>query len=90
MRNRFTNLSRRVQADPGRSGKLSVTAAVLCALYGLPFAAEAQHAAPAPQDSAGANELGEITVTANRREQTLEAVPTACRSSAPSSSRRRT
>jgi outer membrane receptor protein involved in Fe transport len=75
MRNRFTNLSRSYQADPGRSGKLSVTAAVLCALYGLPFAAEAQQATPAPQDTAGANELGEITVTANRREQTLESVP---------------
>ncbi|HMA00052.1 MAG TPA: TonB-dependent receptor plug domain-containing protein, partial [Steroidobacteraceae bacterium] len=75
MRNSSTKLSRRCEAAPGLPGKLSVTAAVLCALYGFPFAAQAQQAAPTPQDTTGANELGEITVTANRREQTLEAVP---------------
>jgi outer membrane receptor protein involved in Fe transport len=40
----------------------------------MPFAAKAQQAAAAP-DSGGASELGEITVTATRREEALEAVP---------------
>ena len=53
----------------------AVSAAVILALYGLPRASLAQEA-PADTGSAGAPvELTEITVTANRREQTLEAVP---------------
>ncbi len=75
MRNKSTAPSRAPQAPPGLPGKLSVSAAVLCALYGMPFAAKAQQDAPASQDNSVANELAEITVTANRREQTLEAVP---------------
>ena len=75
MRTRSTTLARRPETAPSSAGKLSVSAAVLCALYGFPFAAKAQQAAPAAQDAAGGTELGEITVTANRREQTLEAVP---------------
>ncbi len=51
--------------------KTSVGAAVLLALYGYPYASNAE-TAPADSD---ANELAEITVSANRREQTLEAVP---------------
>ena len=53
----------------------AVSAAVILALYGLPRAGLAQEA-PANTSSAGALvELTEVTVTANRREQTLEAVP---------------
>jgi iron complex outermembrane receptor protein len=56
----------------------SVSAAVFLALYGLPHMAIAQQA-PAvdtsASDSSGPPELAEITVTANRREQTVEAVP---------------
>jgi iron complex outermembrane recepter protein len=50
-------------------GTTSVGAAVFFALYGLP------HAAFAQQASSAAPELTEVTVTANRREQTVEAVP---------------
>jgi iron complex outermembrane receptor protein len=55
----------------------SVRAAVCVALYGLVPAAQAQQApapAAAPQDQT-AGELQEVTVTATRRTQTLEAVP---------------
>jgi iron complex outermembrane recepter protein len=54
-----------------------VRAAVCVALYGLVPAAQAQQApapAAAPQDQT-AGELQEVTVTATRRTQTLEAVP---------------
>jgi iron complex outermembrane recepter protein len=54
----------------------SVGAAVFLALYGMPHVALAQQATA--QDSSSSNgpvELAEITVTANRREQTVEAVP---------------
>jgi iron complex outermembrane recepter protein len=54
-----------------------VQAAVCVALYGLIPAAQAQQApaqAAAPQDQT-AGELQEVTVTATRRTQTLEAVP---------------
>ncbi len=51
-----------------RFGKITVGAGVFLALYGLPH--------PAFADSSnGADSLQEITVTANRREQVLEAVP---------------
>jgi outer membrane receptor protein involved in Fe transport len=74
MRKKSTVLARTPAAAPHLPGKLSVSAAVLCALY--PFALKAQQAAPATSpDASGGNELAEITVTANRREQTLEAVP---------------
>jgi iron complex outermembrane recepter protein len=76
MCNSSTNLAPRDEAAPGLPGKRSVTAAVLCALYGLPFAAQAQQTPPPSQETAGgSSELSEITVTANRREQTVEAVP---------------
>ena len=52
----------------------AVSAAVLLALYGTPHAALAQQA-PAPATGAGSGELAEITVTATRREATLESVP---------------
>jgi outer membrane receptor protein involved in Fe transport len=53
----------------GLPARTAVGAAVFFALYGLPHAASAQMA------DNPANELEEVTVTANRREQNLEAVP---------------
>jgi outer membrane receptor protein involved in Fe transport len=55
-------------------GNRSLAAAVMLALYGFPHAVSAQQpqAASAPATGGG---LDEIVVTANRREQTLEAVP---------------
>ena len=54
----------------------SVSAAVFLALYGLPHVVFAQQAPTLDTSSSnGPVELAEITVTANRREQTLEAVP---------------
>jgi len=55
-------------------GKLSVGAAVFVALYGLPHASVAQQVA-ATAANGNTSELEEVTVTANRREQTIEAVP---------------
>lgn len=51
--------------------RTAIGAAVFCALYGLPPPALAQ---TAPAETAS-TELAEVVVTANRREQTLEAVP---------------
>jgi iron complex outermembrane recepter protein len=51
--------------------RTAVGAAVFCALYGLPRAGCAQQQPPSP----AATELGEITVTATKREATLESVP---------------
>jgi iron complex outermembrane recepter protein len=71
MGNRYTkrsagrNLSRIAQP-----AKTTLSAAVFFALYGMPHAAHAD-----PQASSSANELGEITVTATRREETLESIP---------------
>ena len=65
----------RAFAAPARS---SVGAAVFCALYGLPHAAVAQTTPAAAVDTAASDtssELAEVVVTANRREQNLEAVP---------------
>jgi iron complex outermembrane recepter protein len=65
----------------------SISAAVFLALYGLPHAAFAQQApapstststsmpTPTPTPSTDTGDLQEITVTANRRAQTVEAVP---------------
>ena len=54
----------------------SVGAAVFLALYGMPHVVFAQQtSAEDTSSSTGPVELAEITVTANRREQTLEAVP---------------
>ena len=54
----------------------SVGAAVFLALYGLPNVVLAQQAPTTDTSSdAGPVELQEVTVTANRREQTVEAVP---------------
>jgi len=47
-----------------------VAAAVCCALYGVPHGARAQEATPATEP-----QLAEITVTATRRKESLEAVP---------------
>jgi iron complex outermembrane recepter protein len=62
---------------PGPRTRLATTpigAAVLLALYGQVPAARAQ-TAPAQQPAAGPEQLQEVTVTATRRAQTLEAVP---------------
>jgi len=69
-RNRPRTLRRTLQAIT------PVRAAVCVALYGLAPAAQAQQApaAAAPSDQAPAA-LQEVTVTATRRTQTLEAVP---------------
>ena len=70
MRKRHTNL-RPGKRPPWPQALTRVGAAVLVALYGLPPLVSAQQAAtPAPS-----NELEEVTVTANRREQSLESVP---------------
>ena len=54
----------------------SVGAAVFLALYGMPHVVFAQQTSAADTSSStGPVELAEITVTANRREQTLEEVP---------------
>src|SRR5580698_2430861 len=54
----------------------SVGAAVFLALYGLPNVVLAQQVTATDTSSdAGPVELQEVTVTANRREQTVEAVP---------------
>jgi outer membrane receptor protein involved in Fe transport len=53
--------------------RTSVGAAVCLALYGMPHVAGAQQQAAATPSSS--TELGEITVTATRRELALEAVP---------------
>src|SRR5580698_7439741 len=64
------NQSEGLPVDSGaRYLKTTLATAVLCALYG-PQAARADD----PNDTS-ASELNEITVTANRREQTVEAVP---------------
>ena len=49
--------------------KTAVGAAVFCAIYGLPYPVLADQA------DTSSESLQEITVTATRREQTLEAVP---------------
>ena len=56
-----------------KPGNMSVGAAVFMAIYGIPHTAFAQSAASSA--NAPSTELEEVTVTANRREQTLEAVP---------------
>jgi iron complex outermembrane receptor protein len=53
--------------------KMSVAAGVFLAIYGFSGTARAQQAPP--QQNASGAALEEITVTANRREQVLEAVP---------------
>ncbi len=57
-----------------RPTRTAVSAAVFMALYGAPHFASAQQA-PAPGATPSSSELGEITVTATRREEKLEAVP---------------
>ena len=64
--------SRAIGRNHGASARTQVGAAVFLALYGLPHAACAQQATPA---AGGSSELDEVVVTANRREQVLEAVP---------------
>lgn len=56
-----------------KPGNMSVGAAVFMALYGIPHTVCAQ--STASNVNAPSTELEEVTVTANRREQTLEAVP---------------
>jgi iron complex outermembrane receptor protein len=75
MGNRYTKrsgLHRKGRAlQPLRTG---VSAAVFLALNGAPQFALAQQQPPSPPSSTS-TELGEITVTATRREATLESVP---------------
>ena len=54
--------------------RTAVSAAVCLALYGVPHWAAAQQQAPA-QAAGSTTELSEITVTATRREATIESVP---------------
>lgn len=61
-------------ADAGLTLKTTVGAAVFLALYGLPPAAVANQGVADPGDTSSST-LQEITVTATRREQSLEAVP---------------
>jgi outer membrane receptor protein involved in Fe transport len=74
--NNMKGSTRRRAARVRLPPRTSVSAAVLFALYGMPHPAlsQQQSAAPQPPSSSSA-ELGEITVTATRREVTLEAVP---------------
>ena len=69
MQNKYPKRSNRNRKNHGLPAKTSVGAAVFFAIYGLP------HAAFAQQADAAAGQLEEITVTANRRTQTLEEVP---------------
>jgi iron complex outermembrane receptor protein len=71
MRNTFRKRSTAFGMAQRLPAKTSVGAAVFFALYGLPHAGFAQTATP----NAAANELAEVTVTANRREQNLQSVP---------------
>jgi iron complex outermembrane receptor protein len=74
MGNRYSKGSVRRRAGrmlpPART---SLGAAVCLALYGMPHAASAQEQPATPASTP--SELGEITVTATRREEKLEAVP---------------
>ena len=63
------------QATQSVPRNMLVGAAVFFALYGVPLAASAQQLASASQAGSTDNALAEITVTATRRTQTLEAVP---------------
>ena len=54
---------------------MTVGAAVILAIYGLPHTARAQEQSSQVSSSAPALELQEVVVTANRRQQTEEAVP---------------
>ena len=78
IRNRSNaRLARRPASAPSLPAKTSVGAAVFLALYGMPHVAAAQQAPAGQQQSSSSapSELGEITVTATRREVTLESVP---------------
>jgi len=63
-------LKAKEQQLPARA---SISAAVLCALYGAPSTSGAQQASSGPQPSQG--ELQEVIVTATRRQQALEEIP---------------
>ncbi len=74
---RKSHAQRLVRTDTNRIApptRTSLSAAVLCALYGIPQVATAQQQ-PASSPPASSGELQEITVTATRREVTLESVP---------------
>ncbi len=74
MKDRYQRLPALAQQQRAlKSSRTAVSAAVCLALYGAPHVAFAQQA-PAPA-AATAGELSEITVTATRREETLESVP---------------
>jgi iron complex outermembrane recepter protein len=66
--------SRSIARNRRPSAGTTVGGAVFLALYGLPHAAFAQQA-PAAAAAPVSNELEEVTVTANRRQQSLEEVP---------------
>jgi iron complex outermembrane recepter protein len=74
MGNRYSKGSVRRRAGRMLSPRrTSLGAAVCLALYGMPHGASAQEQPAAPASTS--SELGEITVTATRREEKLEAVP---------------
>src|ERR1700684_3028192 len=78
IRNRSNaRLARRPASAPSLPAKTSVGAAVFLALYGMPHVGAAQQPSAGQQQpsSSAPSELGEITVTATRREVTLESVP---------------
>ena len=74
MRKNGTTRLRNSRIADRKPRTLSVGAAVFLALYGLPNRGSAQQVDSEPS-AKSADELQEITVTANRREQKLEAVP---------------
>jgi iron complex outermembrane recepter protein len=79
MGSHYPRIPRRIQpvrarcAARRRLGMTPIGAAVLFALYGSPHGVRAQEAAPA--SASPPEQLAEVTVTATRRSQTLEAVP---------------
>jgi iron complex outermembrane receptor protein len=71
MGTRYTNCSTRRSTSRRREpARTTLGAAVCIALYGMPQVVHAD-----PQATSSSNELSEITVTATRREEKLEAIP---------------
>ena len=80
MKDRSNGVPSRVAYSPANEvllpAKVSIGAAVLFALYGVPYAASAQQQAAGSQQQVDqAVTLQEVVVTASRREQTPETVP---------------
>src|SRR5271170_6372766 len=73
MRNRYRTRAAQAKSTVGLPARSSLSAAVFFALYGVPQPGLAQQASQSPQSSTDV--IAEITVTATRREQTLQEVP---------------